>query len=325
MDNTTYLIDSYVSTTEGNPFRIFPFGVIYKNGVKREITPEFAKQITLPHFKPPIKLSSHEDNAPAGGFIVGLEVREDGLYAIPEWNEAGLKAIQEGAYRYNSPEIMWSDGAIEDPKTGSMMSGPMILGTALLHMPHLGEATALYSIEPTQTEETMSEENITLPKSLFDKFIAPLFAKEPEVQTVEVTKEPEDYAATKLERDDLKALIEKQNTDAARKTRVEKFDAELKDTKADPALSELLADLPDEKADAIMRQFKALSEQINEAALTTEHGSENPGGLSNDDPQAAFNAATLALTTEKGLYYHVAFEQVKREQPDLFKAAFPKK
>ena len=115
---TTYVLDNYVTTTAGNPFRIFPFGVIYKNGVKREITPDFAKQIKLPHFKPPIKLASHDDSAPAGGFIVGLEVREDGLYAVPEWNEAGLKAIQDGAYRYNSPEIIWGDGAIENPVTG---------------------------------------------------------------------------------------------------------------------------------------------------------------------------------------------------------------
>ena len=319
--NSDYLVDSFVSTTGGNPFRIFPFGVIYKNGVKREITPEFAKLMKLPHFKPPIKLSSHDDNAPAGGFIVGLEVRDDGLYAIPEWNEAGMKAMQEGAYRYNSPEIMWGDGAIEDPQTGTMINGPMVLGTALLHMPHLGEATALYSIEPISTEENEMNENVTIPQNLWDKFIAPLFAREPE--KVEVIKEPEDYAVTKQERDELKAQITAKVKADERKTLVEKFDAELKETKADPTLAELLADVPAETAEAVMKQFKALSAQIDEGALLSEKGVEGASGT-NDDPQGAFNAAVLALSQEKNIYYHVAFEQLKKEQPDLFKAAFPK-
>jgi hypothetical protein len=112
MDNTTYLIDDYVATKTGTGYRLFPFGVIYKNGKRREITPEFASQFKLPHFKPPIKLGSHDDPTPAGGHIVALEVRADGLYAIPEWNEKGEISNTDGAYRYHSPEVIWNDGAI---------------------------------------------------------------------------------------------------------------------------------------------------------------------------------------------------------------------
>jgi phage I-like protein len=317
MDNTTYLIDNYTTTKTGAGYRLFPFGVIYKNGKRREITPELASQFKLPHFKPAIKLGSHEDPTPAGGFIVGLEVREDGLYAVPEWNEKGEIALQDGAYRYHSPEVIWDDGAIENPTDGTMINGPLILGDALLHMPHLGEATALYSIEPTTTEEKPMSENVTIPQNMWDKFIAPLFAREPEVQTVEVVKEPEDYAATKIERDELKAKIEAQEAAGARKARVEKFTAELGETKADPALSDLLADLPDEKAEAIMRQFKALSEQINETVLTDEKGAE---GVTAEDPKAAFNAAVLSLSADKKISYNAAFEEVKQAQPDLFLA-----
>jgi phage I-like protein len=317
MDNTTYLIDNYVSTKTGQAYRLFPFGKIHKNGKVRNITPETASQFKLPHFKPAIKLGSHDDPTPAGGFIVGLEVREDGLYAVPEWNEKGEIALQDGAYRYHSPEVIWDDGAIENPTDGTMINGPLILGDALLHMPHLGEATALYSIEPTTTEEKPMSENVTIPQNMWDKFIAPLFAREPEVQTVEVVKEPEDYAATKIERDELKAKIEAQEAAGARKARVEKFTAELGETKADPALSDLLADLPDEKAEAIMRQFKALSEQINETVLTDERGAE---GATAEDPKAAFNAAVLALSADKKISYNAAFEEVKQAQPDLFLA-----
>ena len=317
MDNTTYLIDDYVNTKTGQSYRLFPFGKIVKNGKTREITPAYASQFKLPHFKPAVKLGSHEDATPAGGHIIGLEVRADGLYAIPEWNEKGEIALSDGAYRYHSPEVIWDDGAIENPADGNMMNGPLIVGDALLHMPHLGEATALYSIETTTEELQM--ENVSIPTSMWEKYIAPLFTREPE--KVEVVKEPEDYAVTKQERDELKAKLAKQQVEAERKARVEKFDAELKETKADPTLAEILADVPAETAEAVMKQFKALSAQIDESALLKEKGTE---GESVTDTKAAFNAAVLALASDKQLNYNAAFEQAKTAHADLFKAAFPK-
>ena len=219
----TYLIENFVNTRTGDPYRLFPFGKIVKGGIVHEITPDSARNFKLPHFKPPIKLGAHDDPTPAGGHIVALEVREDGLYAVPEWNDKGSQALQDGAYRYHSPEVIWEDGGLENPENGAVISGPLVLGDALLHTPHLGEATALYSVNPMEVKDM--EENMTIPKSFWDKFVAPIFAKEPE--KVEVVKEPEDYAATKIERDELKAKIEKQEAEAVRKSRVEKFDAEL--------------------------------------------------------------------------------------------------
>jgi hypothetical protein len=317
--DTDYLLDNYVTTRPGQPYRLFPFGKIVKNGKTRVITPEYAAQFKLPHFRPAVKLGSHEDTTPAGGHIIGLEVRDDGLYAVPEWNEQGETAMSNGAYRYHSPEVLWDDGAIENPTDGAMINGPLILGDALLHMPHLGEATALYSIEPMEAE-TMNE-NVTIPQSLWDKFIAPLFAKEPERVEVKVEVIPDEYKAAVVERDELKAKITEQEQATAHKARVEKFDADLKATKADPALSDLLADLPEEKAEAIMKQFKALSEQINESALTGETGT---AGGAVEDPKAAFNAAVLAISSDKHISYNAAFEQAKGEHADLFKAAFQK-
>lgn len=339
MDNTTYLIDEYVTTKAGEPYRLFPFGKIVKNGKSRVITPEYASRFKLPHFLPPIKLGSHDDTTPAGGHMQALEVRADGfercelckaseckehgLWVVPIWNDKGGQAIGDGAYKYHSPEVLF-DGAIEDPRTGNMISGPLVVGDALLHMPHLGEATALYSIEPIQTEELQMEENITLPKGFYDKFVAPLFNREPEVKEVVKEVEPEDYAATKQERDELKATIETQKAEADRKGRVEKFDAELKETKADPTMAELLADLPGEKAEAIMRQFKALSEQIKEPEITGELGGDGTGADS--DPKAAFNAIVLQTLKDnpKLTNYNAAFEVAKQSHAELFSQAFKK-
>lgn len=313
------LIQDFVTVKPGEPFRLFPYGVIYKNGKRREITPEFAKTISLPHFLAPIKLGSHDETTPAGGFITALEVRDDGLYAVPEWNEQGLKALNEGAYRYHSPEIIWS-GGLEDPTTGGAINAPLIVGDSLLHTPHLGAATALYEMEEITNKENTMEENITLPKSLWDKFIAPLFERKPEQVEVVKTVEPEDYAAVKVERDELKARIDAQEAARLKTERVEKYAVSLKETKASADLAELLAGLDDEKAEVILTQFKALSAQIDESALLGEKGSEGAGET---DPKAAFNAAVLAIMQDKKITnYNAAFEQAKSDHADLFRAAF---
>lgn len=320
---TSTLIQDFVTLQPGDPFRLFPFGVIYKNGKRREITPEYARQINLPHFRAPIKLGSHEDVTPAGGFITALEVRDDGIYAVPEWNERGLKAIREGAYRYHSPEIIWS-GGLENPTDGGAINAPLIVGTALLHTPHLGEAAALYEIEVIESnKEITMEENITLPKALWDKFIAPLFERKAETVEVVKTVEPEDYAATKAERDELKARIEAQEAARLQAESVEKFTAELKATKANPELAGLLAELSDEKAEAVLTQFKALSAQIDESKLLGEKGTEGGNDLP-EDPKAAFNALVLKIVDEKKVNYNAAFEQAKTEYADLFVQAFKK-
>lgn len=318
--DTTYLLENYVTTKPGEPYRLFPFGRIVKGGKIREITPEYAATIKLPHFKPPVKMGSHDDTTPAGGHIIGLEVRADGLYAIPEWNEAGDKSIRDGAYRYHSPEILF-EGGLENPETGGVISAPLIIGDALLHTPHLGEAAKLYSIE---TGEMEMEDTIHLPKNVWEQYIAPLFTKAPEIK--EVVKEPEDYAAAKQERDEYKAKLAGIEAQAEHKSRVERFTAELSETKADPALSELLADLPEEKAGAIMKQFKSLSAQIDESKLTGENGQEGgqEGGLAEVDPKAAFNAAVLSVVAEKKINYNAAFEQVKETNKDLYVRAFKK-
>ena len=169
-------------------------------------------------------------------------------------------------------------------------------------------------------------ENVSVPASLWDKFTAFLDSRltPPEPEKVEVVKEviPDEYKAAVVERDELKAKIAEQENAASRKARVDKFDADLKETKADPALAELIADLPDEKAEAIMKQFRALSAQVDESTLTGEAGTEGSGNV--EDPKAAFNAAVLAMAAEKKINYNAAFEEVKRAQPDLFKSAFAK-
>lgn len=314
MDSDLLLVDNYTGIRAGAPYRLLPFGALVKNGRRREITPEVARQFQLPHFKSPIKLGSHADVTPAGGFIVGLEVRDDGLYAIPEYTEKGEKALADGDYRYHSPEIIWEGGGLEDPTTGAIIPGPLIVGDALLHTPHLGEAAALYSIE----EVTMTDETVQVPKTFWETFNA-WFKKATEPpEDVTPAVDVEQMTAIQAERDEYKARLDALEADAARKARVDAFAARLAETKAEPA-ADMLAGMTDEQAEWVLAQFSALSAQINDAALLGELGTTNAGD-ENDDPKQRVMRRAQEIAAEKKIDFGAAILQV---EPDLLAAAYP--
>ena len=320
----TYLIDKYVHTEAGEPFRLFPFGKLFKSGKLREVTAESAKNFNLPHFKPPIKLGSHLDETPAGGTITSLEVRDDGIYAVPEYTDKGRKSIEEGDYRYNSPEIIWDDQALEDPTTGDMITGPLIVGVALLHTPHLGEAAALYRMEPVMEnngkEKKMTEELVSIP--ILEK-VADIFRpKKVEEVEPEVTL-PENYEAEQEELTTLRAdKVERQEADAKAESlsAVKKeFDTEefgvsfIELGKSDEA-ADVLASMTDEQREWVLTNFKAMSKQIDESGLTDEKGNSGDSEAGSD----VADAAIKAYMAEHKVGYVDAFNAIQAAQPEVF-------
>jgi hypothetical protein len=339
-DASWVLIDEYVVLQAGEPYRLLPFGTIVKNGERHDITPEYARRFRLPHFKPPIKLGDHDDKTPAGGHMLRLEVREDGLYVHPELNANGTTAVAEGHYRYHSPEIIWDDGGYIDPTTGDFIPGPLIVGDALLHTPYLGEGAALYKYEVTKSNGGNAMSEMTqVPTSWFDKFTAFMFGKLDEPETPETqTREPEPqtpppapqvepdkFAALEQERDDLKAKaeqyaaeVEKLKADQAKAQRVAHFAAEFKDTAlSDSAdLHELLTAVDEEVAGKLLVHFKALSEQVRVGNITQPMGgSGNPEGEREQTPDEYIQEM---MKEDKNLTYLQAFDKAKAARPELF-------
>lgn len=320
--NTTeqvYLRNDYVTVMPGEAIRLFPFGKLVKDGKPRLLTRELLSKFRLPHFQPAIKLGSHADETPAGGHIKALEVRDDGLYGIPEYTEKGSKAIEDGDYKYLSPEVIW-EGGFEDPESGEVIQGPLIVGTALLHTPHLGEKAALYSYDPVSNNggDVMSEEMITAPASWFDRFFGSKVEPEPEPeQPSEPKVKVDEFEALKQERDSFETELMALKAERQQAERVSHFAAEFKDTVLEESteLHELLADLRDEDtAEALLVQFKALSGQIVASNLTSDIGSAGEG---DENPSEAFNAAVQAKMEETGVDYNAALQMVVAENPDL--------
>ncbi|RMF79367.1 MAG: hypothetical protein D6744_09210 [Planctomycetota bacterium] len=113
-------------------FRLIPFGVVQVErasaGGDFEFTPRHAQSAKQWFDRLGRKLaidyehqSFDEFNAradglrPAAGWIGGLEVRDDGLWAIDvTWTERAADLLRSGEYRYFSPVIYWTDADCSD-------------------------------------------------------------------------------------------------------------------------------------------------------------------------------------------------------------------
>ncbi len=332
--------DNFVNVVAGDAIRLFPFGKFFKGGKAREFTRELASKFKLPHFKPPIKLGSHEDSTKAGGVIVGLEVREDGLYALTEFTEKGATSFSEGDYKYHSPEVVW-EGGVEDSASGEMIEGPLIIGMALLHTPHLGEAAALYSYEvgevPEQLTEvqnmTVNDDTVQVDKTVWEGLVGMFKKDNPEPEQTEPEIKPEEFTAVEKERDDFKSEIEtmkakatkaelftaiKAEFDEGEKKDKDKFGAAFQGIGKEVENIEMLASFDEGQREWVLTQFKAMSAQIDESELTGEQG-ENTDPIS-DDPITAYNAAITAHQDEHKTDYPTAMNAVNVEKPELVRA-----
>ncbi len=337
------LSDNFVTMSPGEAIRFLPYGPIFKGGKKRNITKELASLFKLPHFKPPLKLGSHADDAPSGGSLIGIEVGEDGIYVKTELTEKGKKTIDEGDFRYFSPEVVWGDdgGGYEDPKTGKIIRGPLLAGLALLHTPHLGEAAALYSYEVGVTAEqltevqnmTVNDDTVQVDKTVWEGLVGMFKKDNPEPEQTEPEIKPEEFTAVEKERDDYKSKIE---TMEAAQTQAELFTAiksefgedEKKDKdkfgaafqgigKEDENI-EMLASFDEGQREWVLTKFKAMSAQIDESKLLDEQG-ENADPIS-DNPITAYNAAITAHQDEHKTDYPTAMNAVNVEKPELARA-----
>lgn len=328
MDSPTFLLDSFVTTTAGQPIRLFPYGKVVKNGRMHVISP--TTPFRLPHFRPPIKLGSHASETPAGGHLLSIFPGKDGWYAQPEYTEKGMLAIAEGHYRYQSPEVIWEDGGLEDPKTGEVLSGPLIVGAALLHTPHLGEEAALYSVEPIGGT-TMND--ITVPQPVFERLWTAFTswlegggtgnrdAQERPASDAPSPPavSPDEFAALRQEKEDMAARLLALEAERGREKRVAHFSAELRKAGLEnEAMAAVLAGLPDEAAGPVLQEYKALLEQVRVSNLTADVGLS--GDPNTGDATTAFNAEVETVMRDKNLTYDKAYDEVKRARPQLYAA-----
>lgn len=74
----------------------------------------------------------HQHDKGAVGWLRKLELRDGELWAVPEWTETGAQLIEEGKFRYISPQY----GAWTDPETGQHYDN-VLMSVAITNYPFL--------------------------------------------------------------------------------------------------------------------------------------------------------------------------------------------
>ena len=112
------------------------------------------------------------------GMIVELELREDGLYAIPAYNERGLKVVQDaGGVLWSSPEYL--HGEIFTRDGGEKVGDAQLLAVTLTPRPAQSHSK-IDRVTLSEKEQMMDFENMSV-----DELRAALVAKDAMVKELE--------------------------------------------------------------------------------------------------------------------------------------------
>src|SRR5210317_538939 len=275
------------------------------------------------------------------GMIVELELRQDGLYAIPAYNERGLKVVQDaGGVLWSSPEYL--HGEIFTRDGGEKVGDAQLLAVTLTPRPAQSHSK-IDRVTLSEQEQLMDFENMSV-----DELKAALAAKDAMVKELEqkmkdLTEEAEASLAGEYESEEMaekpseddkpEEMAEKPEDEKAKLSeRLEVIEAEKRDVERREAVSALLREgkvSPAEEGaaqrawdvrDTMPEFWTMFSERPASSAVPLN---EIGHGASGEE----LNKATLAekvkaLATEKGLNFSEALNLFREQNPDQYNSVF---
>lgn len=187
------------------------------------------------------------------GLIIDLELKEDGLYAIPAYNERGLKVVQDaGGVLWSSPEFL--AGEVYDRLGGAKVGDAQLLAVTLTPRP----AQSHDQIDRVILNERLEMDNIESMSA--DELRAMLMAKD------EMVKELEDQI--KKMKQDSEASLRKEDDEKEKLTESKKDEEKLTESEEDK--KKKLAEEEEKKKMMEKKDYK-LSESINPTLLNELH------------------------------------------------------
>ena len=169
------------------------------------------------------------------GLIIDLELKEDGLYAIPAYNERGLKVVQDaGGVLWSSPEFL--AGEVYDRLGGAKVGDAQLLAVTLTPRP----AQSHDQIDRVILNERLEMDNIESMSA--DELRAMLMAKDEMVKELEdqIKKMKQDSEASLKKEDDDKEKMTESDDDKEKMTESDD-DKEKMTEKKDYKMSEQLS------------------------------------------------------------------------------------
>jgi len=162
----------------GAPFRVMPVGTFKRGERTLEITPERIREMAAnyeagrPRWNIPIYFghpTEEKPDPPKAGNVKRLFVRDDGLYAEPEFTPEGEKAIADGAYQYESPGVLWKlNGSAYTDEHGKEHDN-IIDHVALTNRPFFGQNVALFSADGVDLMADHSDSHLGAMKKAMTK------------------------------------------------------------------------------------------------------------------------------------------------------------
>ncbi len=140
--------------TSGQPFRVFPIGTFKRGDRTIDLTPERLQEMKAnydaqrPRWKIPIYAGHPTEtnpDPPKFGNVASLELRSDGLYAVPEYTDDGQKLINSQAYQYISPGVLWGIGGSKYVDEQGVEYDNTLDHISLTNRPFFGSKTAMFS------------------------------------------------------------------------------------------------------------------------------------------------------------------------------------
>mgnify|MGYP005620716907 CR=1 FL=1 len=155
------------------------------------------------------------------GMIVDLELREDGLYAVPAYNERGLKVVQDaGGVLWSSPEYL--HGEIFTRDGGDKVGNAQLLAITLTPRPAQSHSK-IDRVTLSEREQMMDFENMSP-----DELKAALAAKDAMVKELEqkikdMSEEAEASLAGELEAEEMAEESKPESEEMAEEPKAEKL------------------------------------------------------------------------------------------------------
>ena len=166
-------------------------------------------------------IDQDHDQRGAAGWIKGLRIAKEGLYAVIEWTEAGEELIEKKIYRYFSPTL----SSYTDPQNEKTYNN-VLRGGALTNIPFLKMLPEITLTEPGLVEIALSEIKTSKESNTMN-----ILDDLKKMFKIEEDDETKAFAAVVVKIEDLTKLAEKASEVEALTAKVTELEAKVAEKK----------------------------------------------------------------------------------------------
>ncbi len=293
------------------------------------------------------------------GLIVDLDLREDGLYAVPAYNERGLEVVEQaGGILWSSPEYL--QGEIFSRDGGSKVGDAQLLAITLTPRPAQAHSkidrVTLNEGDPVDNLDSMNEDELRAALSAKDEMVRELEDKIAELMadseaqmtseetaqadTPEVVEQAEEVKEEEEEKEEITVkMSETLDATPALLSEISKLREEVAGLKADKeavqrreAVGQLLREgriTPSEEEAASQAWSQRNSSPVFWALFSSRSiGSSVPldeighGASGAELNKKSLDQKVRALSEEKSITYSQALTQFREQHPDSYRAVY---